>query len=68
MLFVYAKWLLSSVGTGKTHVLSHTVNDATKANREVVVTSSTGISCTVLEKVGVKAQTVHDVFGLKNGR
>ena len=58
--------LTGNAGTGKSYVTLKLVENLRENGSKVIVCSATGISCTPLLDVG--AQTVHKVFGLKDGR
>ena len=38
------------------------------SDRQVLVCGSTGMSSSLLYKSGIAAQTLHDAFGLRDGR
>lgn len=59
-------FLTGDAGTGKTFTVTKIISHLRKHGNRVLVTSSTGISCTPLSESG--AQTVHNTFGLKDGR
>ena len=58
--------LTGDAGTGKTFALRNIIKHLRENGNKVLVTSSTGISCTPLNDTGAK--TVHSTFGLKDGR
>ena len=55
-------------GTDKSFTLVHFVKMFETRKKKVLVCCSTGIACNVLCSKNVKARTVHDVFGLYDGR
>jgi ATP-dependent exoDNAse (exonuclease V) alpha subunit len=59
-------FLTGDAGTGKSYITKTIIENLRENGAKVIVCSSTGISCMPLIDVG--AQTVHKMFGLKDGR
>lgn len=59
--------LMGSAGTGKTHVLTEIYDQLSKAGKNVQLTCSTGIACTVYP-TRYNAATVHQFSGIDDGR